>query len=86
MFKVKILKVPEENPPNPCSTRMQTPYMPPLNLATLTAFLRDKGLETEQDDLNIKFYYDEYHFNNNANVDIINLIKDSEIIEYIKLF
>jgi len=84
MFKVKILKVLDKNPPNPCSTRMQTPYMPPLNLATLTAFLRDKGIEVEQDDLNIKFYYDEYHFNNNANVDIIDLIKDSEIIEYIK--
>jgi len=84
MFKVKILKVPGENPPNPCSTRVQTTYMPPLNLATLTAFLRDKGIEAEQDDLNIKFYYDEYHFNDNKNLNKIKHIKDSEIVEYIK--
>jgi len=84
MFKVKILKVPDENPLNPCSTRVQTPYMPPLNIATITAYLRQKGIYVEQDDLNIKFYYDEYYYNKNRTIKIINSLKDSEVVNYIK--
>ena len=84
MFKVKILKVPDLNPLNPCSTKVQAPYMPPLNIATITAYLRQRGIYVEQDDLNIKFYYDEYYYNKNRNLKIIDSLKNHEIVEYIK--
>ncbi len=40
---------------------MKCEYFPPLALGVITGYLRSKGIELEQDDLQLKVHYDNFH-------------------------
>lgn len=82
MINVKILRVPCNEPLRFYSTRLQTQYFPPLALGTITAYLRSKGINVEQDDLNIKLRWDNYYTKNKVNTSVF--FDKKRIIDYIK--
>ena len=82
MVNVKLLRVPCNEPKKFYSTRLQTQYFPPLALGTITSYLRSKGINVDQDDLNIKIRYDNYYTKNIIDTSVF--FNKKRIIDYIK--
>ncbi|MFH1642431.1 MAG: radical SAM protein [Nanoarchaeota archaeon] len=70
MVNIKLIRAPCNEPLKFHSTRLQTHYFPPLALGTITAYLRSKGINVDQDDLNIKLKYDNYYSRNKIDTSI----------------
>lgn len=54
-MRIKLLRVPHFVPWEG-SHRINTSYLPPLGMAQVAAYLREKNFEVDQDDLNIKLH------------------------------
>ncbi|MBU4501971.1 MAG: hypothetical protein KKA79_05220, partial [Nanoarchaeota archaeon] len=79
--KVKLFKTPslEENW---IPLGVNTPSLPPLSLGIITAHLRGKGFDVDQDDLNQKVNNSNFHFGNKMD---LSLLKDYErVINFLK--
>ena len=69
--KIKILNVPEYTG-SLVSKDVKTSKIPPLGIAQITSYLRKKGYEIDQDDLNIKIYHDLFYKKSKLDLSIIN--------------
>ncbi|MBU2568257.1 MAG: hypothetical protein KJ967_05760, partial [Elusimicrobia bacterium] len=57
-MKIKLLRVPHYSYIKQSNQKMKCENFPPLAPAVITSYLRGKGIDIEQDDLNVKVHYD----------------------------
>jgi len=83
-MKIKLIRAPSfdfkylsKNRPLTCS------MLPPLGIATLTAYLKSKGVNVEQDDLNIKTHYDNKKSKGEKRIDFLIFSNKKRIQNYI---
>lgn len=82
---VKILRMPSFNNEGQInSTELNCSLLPPLALGQITAHLRAHGIKIDQDDLNIKIYYDNYYSKmTEKGIDISVFFDEERISRYI---
>ncbi|MBU0665940.1 MAG: B12-binding domain-containing radical SAM protein [Nanoarchaeota archaeon] len=79
--KIKIVRVPVFRPFF-LSGFLEAPYFPPLGLATITAYLRSKGLNVEQQDLNIEVHKSILTSKNKFNANVF--FDKKRVFDYLK--
>jgi len=80
--KIKIIKIPVFHSER-ISTQMNCSYLPPLSLAVLTSYLRKRGYDVSQDDLNIKVHYNNYYFRKDG-VDLERFTQKGKVLNHLK--
>lgn len=65
--------------------RMKCEYFPPLPLGVITGYLKNKGIEIEQDDLQVKVHYDNLHNpDQNTHIDGEVFFDKDRILSYLR--
>jgi radical SAM superfamily enzyme YgiQ (UPF0313 family) len=82
-MRIKLVFLPRYHAdPNNLKEMGTTPFIPPLGIATLYSFLKDKGIKVKQDDLNIKVVH--HNLKKKTKIDLRVFLNEKRIARYVR--